>query len=193
MLLAAAAPSACTGGQSGTETPSPRREGDAGDTQITNLAPGPCACTLTPRSVLLRAELIELDDCRVRARAQEVLGISEALDLELEPGDELEARRVNGRGCGNGLVLAPGDPILFVYSPPDPALGQEGSALVATWGSEHVFGMDEDRTIALPEDERDRLLENAACSSWFKAQQGPDDVPPPDASVPACELPSSPR
>jgi hypothetical protein len=184
VLFAAAVLSGCTGGQSGTETPSPEPEDLADAGSITTLAAGPCACALAPRSALLRAELLELETCRVRAQVQEVLGVSDALELMLEPGTELEARRADASGCGNGLALAPGDPILLVYSPADQEPGSENSALVATWGREHVFGMNDDQPIALPERERDRLLESGACASWFDAHGGsPADLP----SAPVCD------
>jgi hypothetical protein len=161
----------CTGGQSGTETPSPRDGGslpfpdDGGPINVLH-AP-PCACALADRSALLRATLLELGPCRVRARVDEVLATASALELELEAGEELDVARVTA--CGEELAVEPGDPVLLVYAP---AQAQDGvsSTLVATWGEQHVFGTEGGDAIALPQGERDRLLEAQACSAWFDAR-----------------------
>lgn len=163
----------CTGGQSGTETPSPHDGGslpfpeDGGPINV--LQAPPCACALAGRNALLRATLLELEPCRVRARVDEVLATATALELELEleSGAELDVARVTG--CGDELALEPGDPVLLVYAPA-PEQNGVSSTLVATWGEQHVFGTEGGDAVALPEGERDRLLEAQACSAWFDEQ-----------------------
>jgi hypothetical protein len=169
LFVLAATVLGCTGGQSGTETPAPHDDGglrfeDGGPFDVLQ-APS-CACTLADRSALLRAILIELEPCRVRARVEEQLATAPELDLELATGTEVDVARVTG--CGEDLPVEPGDPVLLVFAP------QQGddsasSALVATWGNQHVFG-DEIGAIAVPEAERNRLLEAESCSAWFEQQ-----------------------
>jgi hypothetical protein len=178
----------CTGGQSGTETPSPHPEGgtrlpgDAdGPIEITSVGE-PCACSLAQRNALLRVTLVELDPCRVRARVEQVLAVASGLDLELAPGAQLDVARE--AGCGQAPDLRPGDAALLVYAPaPDE---RESTALVATWGSEHVFGMQGEHTVVLPQRERDRLLESEACSAWFAEQPAADSMAEPVAAPDAC-------
>jgi hypothetical protein len=166
---------ACTGGQSGTETPTPRDDagpsaaGEGGGPIGITSTGEHCACSLSQRNALLRATLIELERCRVRARVEEVLAVAPGLALQIAEGDELDAAR--DVGCGQPPDLGPGDAALLVYAPgPD----EGGStALVATWGSEHVFGMQGAQSVVLPQRERERLLESEACSEWFAGQEPP--------------------
>jgi hypothetical protein len=172
----------CTGGQSGTETPSPQPDGgrpppdDGGPIGITSVDEH-CACSLAQRNALLRVTLIELETCRVRARVEEVLAVAPDVALELAAGDQLDVAR--DAGCGQAPDLGPGDAALLVYAPaPDE---RESTALVATWGSEHVFGMQGERAVVLPQRERDRLLQSEACSAWFAEQPAADSLAEPAA------------
>lgn len=177
----------CTGGQSGTETPAPRDDAgtppidDGGPIRITHVVV-PCACSLASRNALLRVTLIEIDRCRVRGRVEEVLAVAPDLELELEIGGLLEAAR--DPGCGEPPDLGAGEQALLVYAPPTDE-GFEGTALVATWGSEHVFGMQAEQAVVLPQAERARLLDAEACSAWFVEQTPASEEamaePPPSA------------
>jgi hypothetical protein len=189
-LLIAATLLGCTGGQSGTETPSPRDGGPqpfANDSGPINVfgAP-PCACALADPAALLRATLLEIDPCRVRARVEQVLDKAPGLELALTAGAELDV--VRATGCGDELAVEAGDLVLLVYAPA-PEDGGISTALVATWGSEHVFGMEGDDTISLPESERDRLLDPQACAAWFDQQTADaEDASASQAKlVPSCE------
>jgi hypothetical protein len=191
-LLIAAMLLGCTGGQSGTETPAPHDAGpgpsdDGGPINVFNAAP--CACALADHAALLRATLLEVDACRVRARVEQVLDSTPGLELALSPGDELDV--VRATGCGDELAVEPGDLVLLVYAP-EHEDRSVSTALVATWGSEHVFGTEGGNSIALPETERNRLLEPQACTAWFDQQTANiTDASASDAVlVPTCEPPT---
>jgi hypothetical protein len=178
----------CTGGQSGTETPAPH---DGGGTRMPGDADGPigitsagehCACSLAQRNALLRVTLVELETCRVRARVEEVLAVASGLDLELGPGTQLDVAR--DAGCGQAPDLGAGDLALLVYAPAQDE--RESTALVATWGSEHVFGMQGANAVLLPQRERERLLESEACSAWFDQQPAADSMAEPATEPSAC-------
>jgi hypothetical protein len=190
-LLAAAALLGCAGGQSGTETPSPAPDGgelpreDGGPFEV--LRAPPCACALAERAVLLRATLLEIDACRVRARVEEVLDGARGLALDVRRGAELDVARVTG--CGAELAVEPGELVLLVFAPGQ-ADGTPSRAQVATWGGEHLFGSEADAAVALPGSERARLLELEACSAWF--ERAADDAAAADAEVPSMEFEAAP-
>ncbi len=123
-----------------------------------------CACALAGRSALLRARLITLDDCALRAEVEEVLALPEDFGDTIAVGDAIDARRWTG--CGDVPDLAAGDSALIVYVPP--ASGTIGDALVASWSDPLVFGqVAVGEPIALPRSDQDKLLERATCTSGF--------------------------
>lgn len=182
-LLTAA--TACVGGQSGTETPAPvagRGEPpmpDRPDAEVQITSTTPCPCSLADGSALLRVRLLAIDACQVRARVAEVLAVAPGLTLGFEVGDELEATRKRAPGCGSGLGLVAGDEALLAYAPSPDAGATGGEALVATWGSRHIFSTHEGAELALPADQRDRLIDPPACASWFDEHPAPNTNPDP--------------
>jgi hypothetical protein len=116
---------ACTGGQSGTETPStpPPNAPDTGVPHDTrNEVPGkadvtqavaacPCAAS-SEHAVLLRATLQAIDDCTARARIDEVLSPAQPA---LASGDVVGGSLPTFGHCGQGLDLSAGDDVLIVY------------------------------------------------------------------------------
>jgi hypothetical protein len=154
---------------------------DGGPINILTQA-APCPCALADRSALLRATLIDIDACRVRARVDEVLASAPELDVELEAGAELEAARV--LGCGQEPELSADDPVLLVFAPAQD--GAPAAALLATWGSEHVFGTEDGGAIALPERERERLLQAEACNDWFGEPEAEADARMSAPAEPQC-------
>jgi hypothetical protein len=179
---------ACLGGQSGTETPSPFDSGPppAPDADVwVNFTAVPCPCALAGRNALVHARLIELTACEVRATVVEVLDAAPGVALAFEPGDEVMAVR-RGADCGtSGLEVGSGDDALLVLAQ-DAANGAADEALVATWGEQHAFGTPDDTGLALPADERHRLLDPTACARWF-GEQGARARESDALTAPVCE------
>lgn len=181
-LLAALAWIGCTGGQSGTETPTGRpTPGDAGPFQTTSAGEGGngdvqlaagnsvCACALAGRGALLRGRLLALDACEVRAQVEEVLALPEGQSLRAKPGDTIRARHA-ASGCSEGLALEPGDAVLLVYAEAEPDM--PGEALIARWGQPLLFGSTLGEPLALPREQQLNLLDAEDCSHAFDAKAG---------------------
>jgi hypothetical protein len=173
---------ACTGGQSGTETP--KMIGDAGPPPPPNQHAGPdfpdgggvvtkagivapCECIAGPGAALLRATLEKVDACTARVRVQGVLAPK---DASVQPGDVVSGARASAAECGHGLELAAGDEVLVVYAP---VPGSGNQLVLARYGDPFVFGYAGKQAVTLAQKDADRLLDLAACTAVFGRQAAP--------------------
>ena len=93
-------------GMGAPEPPGPDVDGSDGAVMI-NAVVEPCACALADRDALLRVTLLELDDCQVRARVDEVLSVAPQVTLDVDEDSELTSRAQGRLVAGRDLPWAP--------------------------------------------------------------------------------------